>query len=256
MASVKSWWQRSTSASCVRSSPLVAALSIVAVVSAAWLTSAAHGLSLLATAPACATTTAAAAGGLRRGGRSGVQGCSAARPMRRRRPYSALAVLAAAASDDAAVDAAGEVQLPPTLPSTRSTSTATAAASTLPSSSSSSSSSSSPLSPSPGGGGGGASPPPPVPTVVVAGASGYIGRAVVAELVARGVPTQALVRNAPRLLDPNWPAYSPTTAACLDGADVASCDVLDSRGGFGVGRRSRETGARGVERGFEGRRER
>ena len=237
MASVKSSGSGRRARRAFRSSPLGSALAIIAVVSAAWLTTAVHGLSLLATAPACATTTAAAAAfGLRRGGRSGVQGCSAARPMRRRRPYSALAVLAAAASDEAAADAAGELELPPALPPTRTTRAATATASTLlfffrrlh---------------------------PLLVPTVVVAEAPRNIGHAVVADLVARGVPTLALVRNAPRLLDPNWPAYSPTTAACLDGADVASCDVLDSRGGFGGGRR-RGAGARGVEGGVEGRRER
>lgn len=58
--------------------------------------------------------------------------------------------------------------------------------------------------------------------VVVAGASGYIGRAVVRELVQRGVPTTALVRDADTL--------TPLTRRLLEGSDVTVCDVGDAAG--------------------------
>lgn len=55
--------------------------------------------------------------------------------------------------------------------------------------------------------------------VAVAGASGYIGRQVVSELVRRQIPTISLVRS----LD--MPAL---TKACLEGSHIVLCDVLDN----------------------------
>ena len=55
--------------------------------------------------------------------------------------------------------------------------------------------------------------------VVVAGASGYIGRAVVQELVSRGVPTAALVRSPSDLSD--------ITRECLEGSSLVQCNSLD-----------------------------
>ncbi|KAJ1405182.1 hypothetical protein B484DRAFT_337910, partial [Ochromonadaceae sp. CCMP2298] len=55
--------------------------------------------------------------------------------------------------------------------------------------------------------------------VVVAGATGYIGRQVVRELVSRGVPCVALVRTA---------ELSSKTAECLQGAQLLRCNVLDA----------------------------
>jgi divinyl chlorophyllide a 8-vinyl-reductase len=54
--------------------------------------------------------------------------------------------------------------------------------------------------------------------VVVAGATGYIGRNVVSELVSRGIPTVALVRKLPTGI----------TAKYLDGAEIVQCDVMDA----------------------------
>mmetsp|Transcript_24634 Transcript_24634/g.33789 ORF Transcript_24634/g.33789 Transcript_24634/m.33789 type:complete len:384 (-) Transcript_24634:44-1195(-) len=54
--------------------------------------------------------------------------------------------------------------------------------------------------------------------VIVAGATGYIGRSVVKQLVARGIPTAALVRSM------NMPDK---TADCLRGATILQCNVLD-----------------------------
>eukprot|EP01038_Epipyxis_sp_PR26KG_P014174 gene14174-19019_t len=54
--------------------------------------------------------------------------------------------------------------------------------------------------------------------VVVAGATGYIGRQVVQELVSRGIPTMALVRSL---------NITPKTAEFLKGAELSRCDVLD-----------------------------
>lgn len=56
--------------------------------------------------------------------------------------------------------------------------------------------------------------------VAVAGATGYIGRAVVKELVSRGVPTTALVRNTDHI--------SPSTWQYLVGADIRVCNALDA----------------------------
>ena len=56
--------------------------------------------------------------------------------------------------------------------------------------------------------------------VVVAGASGYIGRAVVKELVQRGIPTTALVRSTEGM--------SVLTRRTLEGSDVTVCDVQNA----------------------------
>jgi len=62
-------------------------------------------------------------------------------------------------------------------------------------------------------------------TVVIAGATGYIGRAVVRESVKRGYHTVALVRNATRLETPDGrEAYGSE----FDGATVMQCDVEDA----------------------------
>lgn len=54
--------------------------------------------------------------------------------------------------------------------------------------------------------------------VVVAGASGYIGRAVVSELVNRGISCAAIVRSSD---------MSSITSKFLQGSDIIECDVLD-----------------------------
>lgn len=60
---------------------------------------------------------------------------------------------------------------------------------------------------------------------IVAGATGYIGRAVVRESIARGYETFALVRNATAVVDSPWgrEAYG----SAFDGATVLQCDVSD-----------------------------
>lgn len=55
--------------------------------------------------------------------------------------------------------------------------------------------------------------------VVVAGATGYIGRAVVRELVKRKVPTYSLVRS--------QSSMSEITRACLQGSNIIECNPLD-----------------------------
>ena len=55
--------------------------------------------------------------------------------------------------------------------------------------------------------------------VLVAGATGYIGRQVVKECVRRGIRTCALVR------DQN--ALSTVTAAALKGSQIIECNVLN-----------------------------
>ena len=62
---------------------------------------------------------------------------------------------------------------------------------------------------------------PSNPRVVVTGSTGYIGRQVVKELVARGIPTQALVRSLPGPSDAVMSKY-------LAGAEVVVCNVLDA----------------------------
>ena len=57
------------------------------------------------------------------------------------------------------------------------------------------------------------------PRVVVAGATGYIGRSVVKELVSRGIPTTALVRGSSTITQ--------LTQSYLQGADVVPCNVQD-----------------------------
>ena len=57
--------------------------------------------------------------------------------------------------------------------------------------------------------------------VIVGGASGYIGRQVVKQLVARGITTAALVRSDPSEL-------SETTLRYFQGAEIIKCDVLDA----------------------------
>lgn len=57
--------------------------------------------------------------------------------------------------------------------------------------------------------------------VIVGGASGYIGRVVVKQLVARGITTAALVRSDPSEL-------SDITMKFLEGAEIIKCDVLDA----------------------------
>ena len=57
--------------------------------------------------------------------------------------------------------------------------------------------------------------------VIVGGASGYIGRQVVKQLVARGISTAALVRSDPSEL-------SETTLKYFQGAEIIKCDVLDA----------------------------
>jgi len=56
--------------------------------------------------------------------------------------------------------------------------------------------------------------------VLVSGASGYIGRSVVKELVSRGIETGALIR--PNAVIP------PKTLKYFDGAQIIECDVLNS----------------------------
>ena len=56
--------------------------------------------------------------------------------------------------------------------------------------------------------------------VIVAGASGYVGRNVVKELVARNVPVGALIRN-------DFSRLPSLTKDCLSGADILYADVLD-----------------------------
>lgn len=57
--------------------------------------------------------------------------------------------------------------------------------------------------------------------VVVAGATGYIGRAVVKELVRRGIPTCALIR--PQSIS----SISDITLSYLSGATITPCNPLD-----------------------------
>lgn len=59
----------------------------------------------------------------------------------------------------------------------------------------------------------------PEQKVLVAGSTGYIGRAVVKELVSRGIPTSALVRNAADI--------SNITRKYLEGSEIIECNVLD-----------------------------
>ena len=56
--------------------------------------------------------------------------------------------------------------------------------------------------------------------VIVGGATGYIGRNVVKQLVARGVTTAALVRSDPSEL-------SDISLKYFQGAEIIQCDVLD-----------------------------
>lgn len=56
--------------------------------------------------------------------------------------------------------------------------------------------------------------------VIVAGASGYVGRKVVKELVARNVPVGALLRT-------DFEQLPSLTQDCLNGADILYADVLD-----------------------------
>lgn len=58
------------------------------------------------------------------------------------------------------------------------------------------------------------------PKVLVAGATGYIGRAVVSELVSRGIHVGALLRQDIE----NVPS---TTRSYLEGAEIINCNVLD-----------------------------
>ena len=57
--------------------------------------------------------------------------------------------------------------------------------------------------------------------VIVGGASGYIGRNVVKQLVARGITTAALIRSDPSEL-------SPSTLKYFEGAEIIKCDILDA----------------------------
>lgn len=54
--------------------------------------------------------------------------------------------------------------------------------------------------------------------IVVAGATGYIGRQVVSELVQRGIPTISLVRSN---------VLPDITAGYLKGSDIIQCDIFD-----------------------------
>uniref|UniRef100_A0A7S2Y0I1 Divinyl chlorophyllide a 8-vinyl-reductase, chloroplastic n=1 Tax=Fibrocapsa japonica TaxID=94617 RepID=A0A7S2Y0I1_9STRA len=56
-------------------------------------------------------------------------------------------------------------------------------------------------------------------SVLIAGATGYVGRAVTQELVSRGIPTIALVRNANTI--------SGITSRYLRGAEIVECNVMD-----------------------------
>lgn len=56
--------------------------------------------------------------------------------------------------------------------------------------------------------------------MLVAGATGYIGRAVVSELVSRGIPVGALLRQ-------DIESVPSTTRSYLEGAEIITCDVLD-----------------------------
>lgn len=56
--------------------------------------------------------------------------------------------------------------------------------------------------------------------VIVGGATGYIGRNVVKQLVSRGITTAALVRSDPSQL-------SDISLKYLQGAEIIQCDVLD-----------------------------
>jgi divinyl chlorophyllide a 8-vinyl-reductase len=55
--------------------------------------------------------------------------------------------------------------------------------------------------------------------VVIAGATGYIGRQVVKELVQRGISTTSLIRST---------ELSKLTKECLNGSNLVLCDVLNS----------------------------
>ena len=55
--------------------------------------------------------------------------------------------------------------------------------------------------------------------VVVAGATGYIGRNMVKELFQRGIPTASLVRSLNTI--------PPLTKKYLEGSEIIVCDVLD-----------------------------
>lgn len=57
--------------------------------------------------------------------------------------------------------------------------------------------------------------------VIVGGASGYIGRQVVKQLVKRGISTAALIRSDPSEL-------SEITLKYFEGAEIIKCDVLDA----------------------------
>ena len=56
--------------------------------------------------------------------------------------------------------------------------------------------------------------------VIVGGATGYIGRNVVKQLVARGITTAALIRSDPSEL-------SDISLKYFQGAEIIQCDVLD-----------------------------
>lgn len=58
----------------------------------------------------------------------------------------------------------------------------------------------------------------PLPKVAVSGATGYIGRNVVKELVSQGIPTVALVRST---------NYSSIVSRCLDGAEIVQCETTN-----------------------------
>jgi NADPH-dependent curcumin reductase CurA len=69
-------------------------------------------------------------------------------------------------------------------------------------------------------------------TVVIAGATGYIGKSVVRESVRRGFKTIALVRDRKKIESPEGQA---SCGQFFEGAEVVECDVKNSRELFEVG---------------------
>jgi hypothetical protein len=65
-------------------------------------------------------------------------------------------------------------------------------------------------------------------TAIIAGATGYIGKAVVQECVARGYHTIALVRDRSKLFDSDGTTIDSSYAPYLKGAQLVDCNVEDT----------------------------